>query len=103
MSNSSPATPNASDMLPAVLVSLKSDPSRHRMFRPGQPLTAEGVLPNQMLLILDGQARLLTCSFCVLETASSRSPRAVLSLRNATAGLPPGGRRAPHAVMRLDP
>ena len=60
MSNSSPTTPNASEMLPAVLVSLKSDPSRHRMFRPGQPLTSEGVLPNQMLLILEGQARLLT-------------------------------------------
>ena len=46
--------------MPAVLVSLKSDPSCHRMFRPGQPLTAEGVLPNQLLLILEGQARLLT-------------------------------------------
>ena len=58
--NSSIATPDVPDALPAVLVSLKSDPSCHRMFRPGQPLTAEGVLPNQLLLILEGQARLLT-------------------------------------------
>ena len=58
--NSSIATADGSDALPAVLVSLKSDPSCHRMFRPGQPLTAEGVLPNQLLLILEGQARLLT-------------------------------------------
>ena len=57
--NSSPATPEGPVTLPAVLASLKSDPSCHRMFRPGQPLSAEGVLPNQMLLILDGQARLL--------------------------------------------
>ena len=54
------STPSTPEMLPAVLASLKSDPSRHRMFRPGQPLTADGVLPNQMLLILEGQARLLT-------------------------------------------
>ena len=54
------STPSTPEMLPAVLASLKSDPSRHRMFRPGQPPTAEGVLPNQMLLILEGQARLLT-------------------------------------------
>ena len=58
--NSSPANPEGPVPLPAVLASLKSDPSRHRVFRPGQPLSAEGVLPNQMLLILDGQARLLT-------------------------------------------
>ncbi|MEB3253324.1 MAG: peptidase domain-containing ABC transporter [Synechococcus sp.] len=58
--SSSPITPESQDALPAVLVSLKSDPSCHRMFRPGQPLTADGVLPNQMLLILEGQARLLT-------------------------------------------
>ena len=57
--NSSIATADGSDALPAVLVSLKSDPSCHRMFRPGQPLTADGVLPNQLLLILEGQARLL--------------------------------------------
>ena len=54
--NSSIATADGSDALPAVLVSLKSDPSCHRMFRPGQPLTAEGVLPNQLLLILEGGA-----------------------------------------------
>ncbi|MEC8688444.1 MAG: type I secretion system permease/ATPase [Cyanobacteriota bacterium] len=58
--SSSPITTGSEDALPAVLASLKSDPSCHRMFRPGQPLTAEGVLPNQMLLILEGQARLLT-------------------------------------------
>ena len=49
-----------SNSLPAVLVSLKGDPSRHRRFKPGQPLTADTVLPNQVLLILEGQARLLT-------------------------------------------
>ena len=54
------STPRSDSALPAVLVSLKSDPSRHRQFPPGQPLTAEGVLPNQILLLLEGQARLLT-------------------------------------------
>ena len=58
--NSSTANSDVPDALPAVLESLKSDPSCHQMFRPGQPLTAEGVLPNQLLLILEGQARLLT-------------------------------------------
>ena len=58
--SSTPATPQAPEMLPAVLESLKSDPSRHRIFRPGQPLSAADVLPNQMLMILEGQARLLT-------------------------------------------
>ena len=58
--SSSIAPAESPDALPAVLVSLKSDPSCHRIFRPGQPLTAEGVLPNQILLILEGQARLLT-------------------------------------------
>ena len=33
-----------SNSLPAVLVSLKGDPSRHRRFKPGQPLTADTVL-----------------------------------------------------------
>ena len=51
--SSTPATPQAPEMLPAVLESLKSDPSRHRIFRPGQPLSAADVLPNQMLMILE--------------------------------------------------
>ena len=46
--------------LPAALASLIGEPSRHRRFSPGQPLTIDTVLPNQVLLILEGQARLLT-------------------------------------------
>jgi ATP-binding cassette subfamily B protein len=46
--------------LPAALASLIGEPSRHRRFSPGQPLTVDSVLPNQVLLILEGQARLLT-------------------------------------------
>lgn len=46
--------------LPAVLASLVGEPSRHRRFNPGQPLTVDTVLPNQVLLILEGKARLLT-------------------------------------------
>ena len=58
--NSNEPSAQVSDSLPAVLISLKSDPSRHRIFRPGQPLTSEGVLPNQIMLLLEGQARLLS-------------------------------------------
>ena len=55
---SSSAMSDHQNTLPAVLVSLKGDPSRHRRFRPGQPLTTDTALPNQVLLILEGQARL---------------------------------------------
>nr|WP_244281346.1 ABC transporter transmembrane domain-containing protein [Synechococcus sp. UW106] len=51
---------DSSNSLPSVLISLKGDPSRHRRFKPGQPLTTDTALPNQVLLILEGQARLLT-------------------------------------------
>ena len=46
--------------LPEVLAKLESDPTSHRLYKPGQPLTADGVLPNQVLVILEGSARLLT-------------------------------------------
>ena len=46
--------------LPKALAKLESDASSHRLYQPGQPLTAEGVLPNQVVVILEGQARLLT-------------------------------------------
>ena len=39
--------------LPAALASLIGEPSRHRRFSPGQPLTVDSVLPNQVLLILE--------------------------------------------------
>lgn len=55
MSNTSPI-----HSLPEVLTKLESDPASHRLFKPGQPLTADGVLPNQVLVILEGSARLLT-------------------------------------------
>ena len=31
-----------------------------RLYRPGQALTAEDILPNQVVVILEGRARLLT-------------------------------------------
>lgn len=59
MINTSAKTDPFAD-LPAALASLIDEPSRHRRFSPGQPLTIDTVLPNQVLLILEGQARLLT-------------------------------------------
>ena len=46
--------------LPAALAQLEQDVSCHRLYKPGQPLTAEGILPNQVLVILEGRVRLLT-------------------------------------------
>ena len=59
MTNTSSKT-NPFAGLPIELTGLIGEPSRHRRFNPGQPLAVDTVLPNQVLLILEGQARLLT-------------------------------------------
>ena len=47
-------------LLPEALAKLEENPASHRLCKPGQPLTAAGVLPNRVMVILEGQARLLT-------------------------------------------
>ena len=76
------------DFLPAVFVSLKGDPSRHRLFRPGQPLTNDTALPNQVLLILEGQARLLTRERDQPATLRKFGPGDVIGLASLISAAP---------------
>ena len=74
--------------LPAVLESLRSNASSHRLFKPGQPLTAEGILPNQMMLILEGQARLLTREQSQPATLLKLGPGEVVGLASMLSASP---------------
>ena len=87
MTNSSPMSDHEMQ-LPAVLVSLKGDPSRHRRFRPGQPLTTDTALPNQVLLILEGQARLLTRERDQPATLCKLGPGDVIGLASLISAAP---------------
>ena len=85
---SSSAMSDHQNTLPAVLVSLKGDPSRHRGFRPGQPLTTDTALPNQVLLILEGQARLLTRERDQPATLRKLGPGDVIGLASLISAAP---------------
>ena len=85
---SSAAMSDPQNQLPAVLVSLKGDPSRHRVFRPGQPLTTDTSLPNQVLLILEGQARLLTRERDQPATLRKLGPGDVIGLASLISAAP---------------
>ena len=87
MTNSSPMSDHEMQ-LPAVLVSLKGDPSRHRLFRPGQPITTDTALPNQVLLILEGQARLLTRERDQPSTLRKLGPGDVIGLASLISAAP---------------
>ena len=87
MTNSSPMSDHEMQ-LPAVLVSLKGDPSRHRLFKPGQPLTTDTTLPNQVLLILEGQARLLTRERDQPSTLRKLGPGDVIGLASLISAAP---------------
>ena len=83
-----PSTPQVPNALPAVLLSLENDQSRHQLFRPGQPLTAEGVLPNQLLLVLEGQARLLSKDSNQVATLRKIGPKEVVGLASMLSASP---------------
>ena len=83
-----PSTQQVPNALPAVLLSLENDQSRHQLFRPGQPLTAEGVLPNQLLLILEGQARLLSKDSNQVATLRKIGPKEVVGLASMLSASP---------------
>ena len=74
--------------LPEALTNLKSDPTRHRLYKPGQPLTSEGVLPNQILVILEGSARLLTQERNQTSTLLKLGPGDVVGLASLLSASP---------------
>ena len=74
--------------LPEVLAKLKSDPTCHRLYKPGQPLTSDGVLPNQVLVILEGSARLLTRDRNQTSTLLKLGPGDVVGLASLVSASP---------------
>ena len=74
--------------LPEALTNLKSDPTCHRLYKPGQPLTSEGVLPNQILVILEGSARLLTQERNQTSTLLKLGPGDVVGLASLISASP---------------
>ena len=74
--------------LPKALAKLESDHSCHRLYSPGQPLTAEGVLPNQVLVILEGRARLLTRELNQTATLLKIGPGDVVGLASLISAAP---------------
>ena len=74
--------------LPEALAQLKSDPSCHRLYKPGQPLTSDGVLPNQVLVILEGSARLLTQERGQTSTLLKLGPGDVVGLASLISASP---------------
>ena len=74
--------------LPKAFTALEKDVSCHRLYRPGQPLTAEGVLPNQVLVILEGRARLLTRERNQTATLLKLGPGDVVGLASLISAAP---------------
>ena len=74
--------------LPKALAKLEQDVSSHRLYRPGQPLTAEGVLPNQVLVILEGRARMLTRERNQTATLLKLGPGDVVGLASLISAAP---------------
>ena len=74
--------------LPKALAKLESDHSCHRLYSPGQPLTADGVLPNQVLVILEGSARLLTRELNKTATLLKLGPGDVVGLASLISAAP---------------
>ena len=77
-----------SQSLPKALSDLEQDPSCHRLYRPGQPLTANGILPNQIIIILEGRARLLTTEQNQTATLLKLGPGDVVGLASLISAAP---------------
>ena len=77
-----------SQSLPKALSNLEQDPSCHRLYRPGQPLTANGILPNQIIIILEGSARLLTTERNQTATLLKLGPGDVVGLASLISAAP---------------
>ena len=77
-----------SQSLPKALSDLEQDPSCHRLYRPGQPLTANGILPNQIIIILEGRARLLTTEQNHTATLLKLGPGDVVGLASLISAAP---------------
>lgn len=79
---------NPLQSLPLALARLEQDVSCHRLYRPGQALTAEAILPNQVIVILEGRARLLTRERNQTATLRKLGPGDVVGLASLISAAP---------------